>query len=259
MSNRFASAAIAASLALTACGSTGSGSTRAQAPVVPTDESTRTTVNEGESSENVAPAKPWAPAPWTGSFQGTAVMLANTFRIEGPAGLLEHVVASSDDAFYDRSVETTPNGLMQVIHRVSKDVPEIRVQLDGWTLAAFERVTILERIDDSPVRVIASGEALWRDSNGRIAQGQRIECTGEIGDDTPAVPAGATEVVAPPVEPNANETLEALEGVLDPAEEPVGDGAEAEDGAGAGAGEGAGEGEGEGAMEAEATASTDHP
>ncbi|QDV07796.1 hypothetical protein Poly30_33290 [Planctomycetes bacterium Poly30] len=211
MSNRFAFAAIAASLALTACGSTGSGTTRAQAPISPGDASTETAMTEGEAPEPVAPVKPWAPAPWTGSFQGTAVMLANTFRIEGPAGLLEHVVASSDDAFYDRSVETTPDGLMQVIRRLGTDVPEIRVQVDGWTLAAFDRVTILERIDDSPVRVIASGDALWRDSNGRIAQGQRIECTGEIGDDTPAIPAGATEATQEAPESAEAESVEARE------------------------------------------------
>ena len=215
MSNRFAFAAIAASLALTACGSTGSSTTSAQARVTPADGSTETTTTGGQSPESGAAAQPaaqpWAPAPWTGSFQGTAVMLANTFRIEGPEGLLEHVVASSDDAFYDRAVETTPDGLMQVIRRLSPDVPEIRVQVDGWTLAAFDRVTILERIDNSPVRLIASGDALWRDSDGRIARGQRIECTGEIGDDTPAIPAGATEALVPVQQPDVKVGMDAPE------------------------------------------------
>ncbi|MFT5731678.1 MAG: hypothetical protein ACJAZN_002544 [Planctomycetota bacterium] len=197
MSNRFAFAAIAASLALTACGSTGSGATSSQAPVYPGDSSSEAVTTAGEGAARARPVKPWAPAPWTGSFTSTAVMLAHTFRIEGPEGLLEHVVASSDDEFYERSVEMTPDGLMQIIRRLGPEVPEIRVQLDGWTLAAFDRVTIVERVGDSPVRVIASGEALWRDANGRIAQGQRIECIGEIGDDTPAIPDGASQATVP--------------------------------------------------------------
>lgn len=197
MSNRIAFAAIAASLALSACGSTGSSTTSAQAPVVPGDRPTETVETSAPETDEAPAVAPWAPAPWTSSFHGAAVMLANSFRIEGPEGLLEHVVASSDDAYYDRSVETTPDGLMQVIRRVGADVPEIRVQVDGWTLAAFDRVTILERVGDSPVRIIASGDALWRDADGRIAQGQRIECVGEIGDDTPAIPEGATEALMP--------------------------------------------------------------
>ena len=192
MSKRFALAAVAASFALTACGSTGAGETSAQAPVQPTDSSNQVEVDFTEAEPA---AEPWAPAPWTNAFSNSAVMLGHTFRIEGPVGLLEHVVASSDDAFYERSLETTPEGLLQVIRRVSPDVPEIRVQQDAWTLAAFDRVTILERVDCVPVRIVASGDALWRDTDGSIAQGQRIECTGEIGDDTLAVPVGAVKSV----------------------------------------------------------------
>jgi hypothetical protein len=206
MFNRFATAAVAASFALTACGSTGAGETSAQAPVQPMGSSSDVEMEFGDHSASTSVAEPWAPAPWTGSFQDSAVMLANTFRIEGPVGLLEHVVASSDDAFYERSMETTPEGLLQIVRRVSPDVPEIRVQLDAWTLAAFDRVTILERVDCVPVTVIASGDALWRNADGRIAKGQRIECSGEIGDDTPSVPLGAVDSVPslqaePEVEP----------------------------------------------------------
>ncbi|MEM8709521.1 MAG: hypothetical protein AAGG01_01100, partial [Planctomycetota bacterium] len=184
--------ALFTSLFLCACGSSGGGDSRAQAPIVPAESVEATTWNDESGAD--APAEPWAPAPWTGAFGDTAVMLANAFHIEGPVGLLEHVVASSDDAYYDRSVQTTDKGLMQVIQRTSPDVPEIRVQLDAWTLAAFDRVVILERIDESPVRVIASGDALWRDSDGRIASSERIECTGAIGQENHAIPEGAVEV-----------------------------------------------------------------
>ena len=212
MSNRFAFAALAASFALTACGSTGASETRAQAPVQPSEELGHVEMTDGASMDEPA-REPWAPAPWTNAFSQSAVMLANTFRIEGPVGLLEHVVASSDDAFYERSMETTPDGLLQVIRRVSPDVPEIRVQLDAWTLAAFDRVTILERVDCSPVTVIASGDALWRDSNGRIAKGQRLECGSEIGVDIPAAPAGAIETVADSVPASSVPEADVLEDV----------------------------------------------
>ncbi len=197
MSYRSAFAAIAASIALTACGSTGSGETHAQAPVHPGDSPAPSITMGQDEAQTEQIQKPWGPAPWTGAFAGSAVMLADTFRIEGPQGLLEHVVASSDNEFYERTLETTPQGLLQVIRRTSPDVPEIRVQVDAWTLAAFDRVSILERVVDSPVRVIASGDALWRDADGRLAKGARIECMGEIGDDTPAIPAGATAAIVP--------------------------------------------------------------
>lgn len=213
MSNRFAFAAIAASFALSACGSTGSSATQSQAPVYPGDASSETMelapgeLSAGQSVDDLAgstavAAEPWAPVPWTGAFMDSAVMLADSFRIEGPQGLLEHVVASSDDELFERSLQTTPDGLLQVISRTSENGPEIRVQVDGWTLAAFRRVTILERVGDSAVRVIASGDALWRDANGRIAKGSRIECQGEIGDQNHAIPAGATAPTGPSAEEN---------------------------------------------------------
>ena len=40
---------------------------------------------------------PLTPAPWTGAFTETAVMLAGTIYVEGPQGLLEHVAARVDD------------------------------------------------------------------------------------------------------------------------------------------------------------------
>ena len=196
--------ALAAAAALLAsCGSTSDGSvTRAQAPVQPDSGTFVTAEEEAQSAEGEvweAPefVDPWAPKPWTGAFGESAIMLANAFRIEGPEGVLEHVIASSDDEFYERSLETTPEGLLQVIRRVGQDVPEIRVKVDGWSLAAFDRVVILERVDDAPVRIVATGEAIWRDPNGRIAMGERLECVGEIGDDTPAVPPGATSARGP--------------------------------------------------------------
>ena len=149
------------------------------------------TADADDAAEDAGTVQPIGPAPWTGAFADTAVMVARTFHIEGPTGLLEHVVASSDDGLYERSVELTPDGLMQVIERMSDEVPEIRVQLDKWSLAAYDRVVILERATPGPVHVIAEGEAIWRDVDGRLLQAQRLQFTGEIGDETPFSPENA--------------------------------------------------------------------
>lgn len=191
----------AALLVLPACGSK-KGATAAQEPLEPStigvedpgpdvggDYGPQPAMPEqpAETADDAA-ATSFGPPEWTGAFEKTAVMVARSFHIEGPAGLLDHVVASSDDALYDRSVELTPDGLMQVIERPSEDVREIRVQLDAWKLAALERVVILERATDGPVHIIADGEAIWRDTDGHLLQAQRLEFSGEIGDDTPFSP-----------------------------------------------------------------------
>ena len=226
-------ATLAASFFLSAC-SSGGGATAAQEPLEPTPGGDAPIL--AEASEDVfdlygpepidvpaavedaefagdaeAAAKPLGPAPWTGAFEGKAVMIARTFRIEGPAGLLDHVVASSDDQLYERSVELTPDGLMQVIRRPSDDVREIRVQVDNWSLAAFDRVIILERTTAGPARIIASGEAIWRDLDGHLLQAQRLEFEGEIGDSAHFVP------------PSMNDDQSSDD---QPADDPAGDDAE---------------------------------
>ncbi|MEM9803397.1 MAG: hypothetical protein AAGA20_23970 [Planctomycetota bacterium] len=206
-----------ASLALVASCSSKKGSTRAQEPVdqtaadtAPTTsvdafelygpdpidepEAMATDVEEPTAGADLASddqperARRIGPAPWTGAYGQTAVMVADTFRIEGPSGLLEHVVASSDDDLYERSVELTADGLMQIISRPSTDAPEIRVQIDRWSLAAMDRVVILERVDEAPVRLIGTGEAAWRDVDGRILYGERLAFEGAVGDESPFDP-----------------------------------------------------------------------
>lgn len=138
-----------------------------------------------ELSEPFVPA---APRPWTGAFSGTAVLLAERLRIEGPPPLLEHVVASSDKELYDRRVTTTADGLVQVVRRRKGSEREVRVQLDRWSLAAHEEVVIVETAADGPVRVIASGDAVWRDLDAHQMEGQELQFSGAIGDDTPFSP-----------------------------------------------------------------------
>lgn len=194
--------AIAALVAATVLPACMGGATTAQAPLDPEPaapaepewvQGTDAAAGEGASGATdmfpdvEEPIVPVAPPSWTGAFTETSVILASTIRIEGPAGLRDHIVASSDDV-YERSLETTADGLMQVIRRTSDETREIRVQLDAWSLAAYDRVVIVERFDDGPVRIIASGEALWRDTNGSLVQGNRLEFSGEIGDDAPFAP-----------------------------------------------------------------------
>lgn len=189
----------AASTALLIAAGCGSPSqTSAQAPVQSAedpsvaidDRGTADDVTAGIMAEMVggSAVDDFAPKPWTGAFAETAIMLTRSVRIEGPEGLLDHVVASSDDEFYERTIETTPEGLLQTVRRRGSTSPEIRVRLDRWTIAVEESVVLLETIAPGPVRLVASGNALWRDVDGHLAQAQRLEFTGEIGVDTPVRP-----------------------------------------------------------------------
>ena len=187
---------------LSACSS--SADSKAQTPVEPRSSDpisystnspeTANAVTEGILTEMTeAPPQVMeegeAPDPWTGAYSETAIMLSRHMRIEGPEGLLDHVLVSSDDEFFERTLEVTPAGLLQTVRRSGEDAPEIRIRIDGWSLAAEESVTILERVEPGPVRVIGSGNALWRDINGGLAQADRLEFVGEIGDDEPVRPA----------------------------------------------------------------------
>ena len=93
---------------------------------------------------------------------------------------------------FQRATETTDQGFLQTIVRPSESVPEIRVRLDRWTMAAVSRVVILERFDDCPVTVVATGDAIWRDVDGTISRSARLEFVGHIGQDDPVTPSGAT-------------------------------------------------------------------
>lgn len=204
-------------LLATGCGST--AKTTAQAPAEPAGpppmsidaSETASVVTDGIMAEMTEPGAAMAveedvhfgPKPWTGAFTETAIMLTRTARIEGPEGMLDHIVASSDDAFYERTIETTPEGLLQTVRRMGKDAPEIRVRLDRWTIAVEESVVILERITPGPVKLIASGDALWRDVDGHLAQANRLEFIGQIGDDTPLRPENTHVREEPKTQPDA--------------------------------------------------------
>ena len=55
----------------------------------------------------------------------------------------------------------------------------------GW----YESVAdLVETAADGPVRVIASGDAVWRDLDAHQMEGQELQFSGAIGDDTPFSP-----------------------------------------------------------------------
>ena len=129
---------------------------------------------------------PAQPTPWTDAFLTPAVLMADTILVEGPPGLFEHAVCRADDALLLRKVETLPEGRLQTV-RPRPESPEldvVRAQLDAWQLAAFREVAFLERVDPAvPVRVIATGEAVWRDTDGNERRDFRLIFEGELPGD----------------------------------------------------------------------------
>lgn len=127
--------------------------------------------------------EPFVPAPWTEAFLSPAVLMADSIRIEGPPGLFEHAVTRADDALFLRKVETIPEGRLQTV-RPRPDSPQlevVRAQLDTWQLAAFREVVFLERLDPAlPVRVVATGDAVWRDTDGKERRDIRLVFLGEL-------------------------------------------------------------------------------
>ncbi|MEE8468258.1 MAG: hypothetical protein V3T22_07370 [Planctomycetota bacterium] len=125
--------------------------------------------------------------PWTDTFQATAMLLADRIRIEGPVGLVNHVVVRGDDALFRRTNETLPEGFLQrtVPLRTTTESTDqtylVRGQLDAWQLTALVELVVLERPGDVPVTVIAEGHVVWRDRDGAERRENRIVWTGPIG------------------------------------------------------------------------------
>jgi len=142
----------------------------------------RSAPHSERAEETPPPLLDEAPAPWTPRFMQKAVVVADHVRIEGPAGLLDHVVVSSDDVFFEREVRQDGARLVQVTRRISDDVPEIRVQLDQWQFAAFREVTVVEHGAPRGVSVVATGQASFRDPLGAAEHGETLRWDATIGE-----------------------------------------------------------------------------
>jgi hypothetical protein len=104
-----------------------------------------------------------------------ATLLADRIRIEGPEGLLEHLVVRSDDEYFLRTARTSSEGLLQVTRARSSAGGElVGGQLDRWQLSAFEEISVLIHPGLQTVRVVAEGEAFWRTPDGSEQRGSRL-------------------------------------------------------------------------------------
>lgn len=103
---------------------------------------------------------------WTREFQREAVLIADEIEIEGPPDLVDHVALQSDPETNLYTSQTITQGLFQeLLSRPEMGTP-VRGQLDGWSLAAVRRITVLQRPGEVPVRVRARGNVYWAAADG---------------------------------------------------------------------------------------------
>ncbi|MFT5050992.1 MAG: hypothetical protein ACI8QZ_002399 [Chlamydiales bacterium] len=147
-------------------------------------------VGAGASGDSIGDEEyvPQEDLPWTTFFMESSALLADSIAIEGPEGLIAHAAARADNAVHLRSVRTTKEGLLQEF-RVRTDAvavqqtSAIRGQLDAWQIMALRRLTILERPGMTSVRVVARGDAFFRDPvSGEEQRGDALEFVGELGE-----------------------------------------------------------------------------
>lgn len=120
----------------------------------------------GVSEAGVVPGS--APVGWTHAFEREVVLVADRITIEGPADLLDHVAIRQEPEVFQMTTETVPEGLRQVVRRRQNVAGggEIRAQLDAWSLAAVNQLTVLQRPGEVPVRIVAEGSAVWIPADG---------------------------------------------------------------------------------------------
>jgi hypothetical protein len=106
------------------------------------------------------------PARWTSAFQREAVLVADEIVVEGPSDLIDHVVLRPDPETNVYSSKTVTQGLLQELSARPETRMEVRGQLDAWSLAAFRKITVLQRPGEVPVTLRASGSVYWAAGDG---------------------------------------------------------------------------------------------
>lgn len=102
--------------------------------------------------------------PWTDRFRPPALLVADSVRVEGPVGLLDHIATRSEPDAHVRREETTTQGFLQeIVQKPDAPPAEIRAFLDQLEIVAMKRVTVLERPGPVDVVVIATGDVYLRD------------------------------------------------------------------------------------------------
>lgn len=114
---------------------------------------------DGTEAEPRYRSEPEPPTPWTDAFEVESVLMADEIRVEGPPGLIEHLAIRQEPAFHDHTAKTVEAGFLQESVSKGEALAPIRAKLDGLTLAAFQRLTVLERVVDGDVVVYAVGDA----------------------------------------------------------------------------------------------------
>lgn len=109
---------------------------------------------------------PPVPTAWTAAFLRPAVLVADEIEIEGPADLIDHVVLRADPDTNVYVTKTIAAGLFQELRARPETRIEVRGQLDTWSLAAFKKLTVLQRPGEVPVTVRARGNAYWAPADG---------------------------------------------------------------------------------------------
>ena len=127
------------------------------------------------------PAAPKPPTPWTTSFRGEAILIADVVRIEGPAGLLEHIATRIEPDFHTYEATTLPEGFQQRFEpRDASAGIEMRAYLDNLEVAAFRELVLLERPGDVQVIVEGLGDAYYREAaTGDERRGAQLRFVGE--------------------------------------------------------------------------------
>lgn len=103
---------------------------------------------------------------WTSAFQNGAVLVADEIFVEGPPDLVDHVALRQDQETTLYATKTVSEGLRQELSARPELGVEVRGQLDAWSLAAFQKITVLIRPGEVPVTVRARGNAYWSAADG---------------------------------------------------------------------------------------------
>ena len=148
------------------------------AALTPSCGSTAKQGDPAETSPNAVAAAVPGPALWTREFEASSTLIAREVILEGPPGLVDHVILrQSPDQNY--TAKATPDGFLQEI-TINNDSGEmIRIQIDNLSIAAERHVRVFERIVDGPVLVRATGDVYWK--NLETGQEVRMEAFELIG------------------------------------------------------------------------------
>ncbi|MFT5284074.1 MAG: hypothetical protein ACI8TQ_000225 [Planctomycetota bacterium] len=111
--------------------------------------------------ETGAPPPPVSHGRWTPDFLNSALLIADTIRIEGPPALRIHMALPQDAVALETKTKATNHGLLHVF-TVRPDSDEtVKAILDKWQIVATKRLEVLERPNETDVTITARGEAAW--------------------------------------------------------------------------------------------------